>query len=119
MSKSSTVAVKSAWLPGRTLQMIKHQQASDTTLNLTLMSLGLLRAGRQFTTVLRITTTSTLTKNSRNASSGTAPVEKKEEQHGDIAAQPVRDVMVADVISGAPGLFDITFHCTKKFTGFS
>ncbi|KDR82834.1 hypothetical protein GALMADRAFT_238437 [Galerina marginata CBS 339.88] len=39
----------------------------------------------------------------RNATTDTTPIEKKkEEKSGDIAVQPTRDVLVADVISGAP-----------------
>jgi NADH dehydrogenase (ubiquinone) Fe-S protein 4 len=61
-----------------------------------------------------------LTQFSRKLSTGAALIpekrleEKPKLNSGEIAIQPVRDVMVADVISGAPGA-SYTFSYTHKF----
>ncbi len=72
-----------------------------------------LLAGRQSAAVLRIARTFKPTQFSHNISTDTPATVEKKQQPGPVAVQPVRDVMVADVISGAPGVFDITFPCFK------
>lgn len=73
-------------------------------------NMSLLRVCRPSASALRIARAPTLTHLARNASTSTetpATAEKQlqdktVEKPGDLAVQPVRDVMVADVISGAP-----------------
>jgi len=71
-------------------------------------------AGRQTAAILRIARTFKPTQFSRNISIDTTVTVEKKQQPGPVAVQPVRDVMVADVISGAPGAFEKTFPCFKN-----
>ena len=69
-------------------------------------------AGRQ-SAILRIARTFKPTHFSRNISIDTPVTVEKKQQPGPVAVQPVRDVMVADVISGAPGAFENPFLVSK------
>ncbi|KAF9533165.1 NADH-ubiquinone oxidoreductase 21kDa subunit [Crepidotus variabilis] len=69
--------------------------------------MSLLRVAQQSTSILRTARLTSLSQFTRNASTETPAsvakeLEKKGEPTGDLTVQPVRDVMVADVISGAP-----------------
>jgi hypothetical protein len=68
-------------------------------------------AGRQSAVILRIAKPFKPTQFSRNISTDTPATVEKKQQPGPVVVQPVRDVMVADVISGAPGVFEISFPC--------
>jgi len=66
--------------------------------------MSLLRSCTQSASILRRSGISSVPQLSRYVT--TEPLEKKgEEKSGDIAIPPTRDVLVADVISGAPCAF--------------